>query len=140
MAVTFKGAPALQALQAAPGRITLVNATAPDDELVVVSAMLMRHLDDGTALPEAAFGLQLEAGNNMAIDPVPTMERVPAGVEALLTLHIGTETLELYLSCETAAGSSGRFELGLRRHDGEVDGEETLLPGHGDFAAWARSS
>jgi hypothetical protein len=140
MAVTFKGAPALQALQAAPGRITLVNATEPDDELIIVSAVLMRHLDDGTARPEAAFGLDLEGGNNMAIDTVPTMERAPAGVEALLTLRIGAESLELYLTCEAAAGGSGRFELGLRRHDGEVDGDETLLPGHGDFAAWARRS
>ena len=140
MAVTFKGAPAVQALQAALGRITLVNATAPDDELVVVSAMLIRHLGDGTALPEAAFGLELEADNNMAIDPVPTMERVPAGVEALLTLRIGTESMDLYLSCEAAVGSSGRFELGLRRHDGEIDGNETLLPGHEHFVAWARGS
>jgi hypothetical protein len=148
MVVNFKGPEALQALLSARGRVTVVNATGDEDGVRIVAAMLMRHLPDGQALADAAFGLEVDAGMNVPLDPMPSLEQAPAGVEVLLRMQFAasddvdgsrTEFVDLYLRSEAESTAVNRFEFGLRRHDGEIEDDEILLPDHADFAAWSRA-
>lgn len=151
MATTPLGPSALAELLGDQARVRVRNATAADDLASVVAVALARHAADGSVRSDAEFGLDLAAGEQAFFEPQPPSADVPALVELLLRVRLDAGSaaspdgeaalLDLYLQAEPAgAGAAARgFDCGIRRHDGEIEADEQLVPGFADLAAFARA-
>lgn len=151
MATTPLGADGLAALLGDRARVRLRNATAADDGAAVIAVALARHAADGSVARDAEFGLDLAAGEEAFFEPQPPSAEVPVLLELLLRVRIDAGSaatddgepglLDLYLKAEPApAGEPARgFDCGIRRHDGEIEADEQMLPGCPALAAFARA-
>ncbi|MES2714745.1 MAG: hypothetical protein V4795_03235 [Pseudomonadota bacterium] len=151
MATTPLGPAGLAALLGDQARVRVRNATAPDDLATIVAVALARHADDGSTRTDAEFGLELAAGEEAFFEPQPASAEVPALLEVLLRLRIAAGSaasadgelvfVDLYLQTGPADATEPArgFDCGVRRHDGEIEADEQLLPGLADLSAFARA-
>lgn len=151
MATNPLGPAGLAALLGDAARVRVRNATADDDLAVIVAVALARHGADDSVRSDTEFGLELAAGEQAFFEPQPPTDQAPALLEVLLRLRIDgdgaasadgqTHFVDLYLRSGPApAGGAPRgFDCGIRRHDGEIEADEQLVPGFADFAAFARA-
>jgi len=151
MATTPLGPDGLAELLGDQARVRVRNASAPEDLAAIVAVALARHAADGRVGTDVEFGLELSAGEEAFFEPQPPSPEVPALVEVVLRVRIDaasgaspdgqTAFVDLYLTAEpAAAGEAARgFECGIRRHDGEIDVDESLVPGFPNLATFARA-
>lgn len=151
MATTPLGPAGLAALLGDAARVRVRNATADDDGTVIVAVALARHAADDSVRADTEFGLELAAGEQAFFEPQPPTTDVPALLEVLLRLRIDgdgaasvdgqTRFIDLYLQTGPAPATDTPrgFDCGIRRHDGEIEADEQLVPGFADFAAFARA-
>lgn len=151
MATTPLGPDGLAELLGDQARVRVRNASAADDLASIVAVALARHAVDGSVRPDVEFGIELAAGEEAFFEPQPPAAEVPALVELLLRVRIDAGSpasadgegalIDLYLKAEPAdAGEAARgFDCGIRRHDGEIEADEQLLPGFVGLAAFARA-
>lgn len=151
MATTPLGFAGLAELLGDQARVRVRNATTPDDLASVVAVALARHAGDGSVRSDVEFGLDLAAGEEAFFEPQPPSAEVPALLELLLRVRIDAGSpastdgeaalIDLYLKAEPAGpGAAARgFDCGIRRHDGEIEADEQLLPGFAELAAFARA-
>lgn len=149
MAITPLGPTGLGDLLGDQARVRVRNATAADDLVSVIAVALARHAGDGSVLTDTEFGLELAAGEQAFFEPQPPSAAAPALVELLLRVRIDAGSpasadgaaalVDLYLKAEPAGAAARGFDCGIRRHDGEIEPDEQLVPGFADFAAFARA-
>lgn len=151
MASTPLGETALASLLGDQARVRVRNATAPEDATVIVAVALARHDGGGNVGADAEFGLELAAGEEALFDPLPPSVIGPDLIEVLLRVRVdagspadtegGGAVFDIYLQAGAAgAGLPARgFDVGLRRHDGELEPDEQLVPRFPDFASFARA-
>lgn len=141
MAITLLGANALRGLLAGRGSVRVANRTAAEDQLDIVAAAVVRHRSSGVPRPDATFTLDLQAEESIDLDEVPPSSDGPEAIEVLLRLRIGEQgTTDAYATVKRAATSAtARFEVGVRRHDGEIGDGEDPVPGFAEFAVYALS-
>jgi hypothetical protein len=151
MATTPIGPDALAALLGDQARVRVRNATEPDDLAAIVAVVLARHSADGSVHTDAEFGLELAAGELAFFEPQPPSADEPALVETMLRLRVDagsaasadgeTAFVDLYMKAEPAGGGEPArgFDCGIRRHQGEIEADEQLVPGFADLAAFLRA-
>ena len=151
MATTPLGPDGLAELLGDQARVRVRNATDTDDLASIVAVALARHAGDGSVRSDVEFGLDLASGEEAFFEPQPPSDQVPALVELLLRVRIDPGSpastdgegaiVDLYLKAEPAgAGEAARgFDCGIRRHDGEIEADEQLVPGFAGLAAFARA-
>ncbi len=151
MATTPLGPDALAGLLGDQARVRVRNATEVDDLAAVVAVALARHAGDGSVRRDAEFGLELVAGEEAFFEPQPPSADEPALLEVLLRVRIDADSaaspngetafVDVYLKAEPAGGGEPPrgFDCGIRRHDGEIEADEQLIPGYADLAAFARA-
>lgn len=151
MATTPLGSDALAALLGDQARVRVRNASADDDGAAIVAVALARHAADGSVRTDTEFGLELAAGETAFFEPQPPTTDVPSLLEVLLRLRIDgdgaasasgeTAFVDVYLRADPAPAPAAPrgFDCGIRRHDGEIEADELLVPGCADLAAFARA-
>lgn len=145
------GSDALAALLGDQARVRVRNATADDDGAAIVAVALARHGGDGSVHTDTEFGLELAAGETAFFEPRPPTSDAPALLELLLRVRVDgdgaasatgeTTFIDLYLKALAAPAPDAPrgFDCGIRRHDGEIEADEQLVPGFADFAVFARA-
>lgn len=151
MATTPLGPEGLAELLGDQARVRVLNASATDDLVSIVAVALARHAADGRVGTDAEFGLELSAGEEAFFEPQPPSPAVPALVEVMLRVRVDAGSaaspdgevafVDLYLQAEPAdaAEPARGFECGVRRHAGEIEADESLVPGYPNLAAFARA-
>ena len=151
MATTHLGADGLAALLGDQARVRVRNASAADDVAFITAVALARHAADGSVVSDTEFGLDLAAGEQAFFEPQPPTAQAPALLELLMRVRIEAGSaasadgqpalVDLYVAAEgPAAGEAARgFDCGIRRHDGQIDADELLVPGFVDLVAFARA-
>jgi hypothetical protein len=151
MAITPLGAAALADLLGDQARVRVRNASDPEDGAAVVAVVLARHAADGSVERDVEFGLDLVAGEEAHFDPRPPSSTMPMLIELLLRVRIDAGSpasadgdaglVDVYLTAESDPGAAAErgFDCGIRRHDGEIEPDEQLVPGFAQLAAFARA-
>jgi hypothetical protein len=140
MAVTLFGADATGILLSGKGRVTLINRTVTDSELVIVAAAVVRHRDGEDPCTDAAYALEIGSGQSVEIEASPPLSEPPDATEVVLRLRIAdTATTDAYaVAHRDSADLGGRFEFGVRDNDGVLVDGESLVTGFPEFAIYAR--
>jgi len=140
MPITLLGADALRGLLAGRGNVRVVNRTSGDDEVDILAAAVVRHRPT-SAVADATYHLDLQADESIELEePQPVADK-PERIEVLLRLRVGPleVSIDAYVTAAKAQDDpDAMYEVGVRRHDGEiVDGENTLA-GFAEFAVYGR--
>lgn len=137
MAITLLGAETLRGLLTGRGSVRVANRTAVDDEVVIVAAAVVRHRSSGAPLGDATFALDLRADESIELDEVPPSADGPEAIEVLLRLRIGEQGADAYATARrSTTDPAARFEVGVRRHDGEIGDGEDPVAGFAEFAVY----
>jgi hypothetical protein len=138
MAITLLGAAALRGLLTGRGSVRVANRTAVEDGVVIVAAAVVRHRASGAPLPDATFALDLQADESIELDEVPPSLDGPDAIEVLLRLRIGEQgAVDAYATARrSTTDPAARFEVGIRRHDGEIGDGEDPVAGFAEFAVY----
>jgi len=139
MAVTPLGADATGALLAGLGRVTLVNRTAAESDVVIVAVAIVRHRDGEEPQTDAAYALEIGAEQSVDIEAAPPLAEPPDAIEVVLRLRIGgAATADAYaVAHRENADAAGRVEFGIKDNDDVlVDGEDPVT-GFPEFAIYA---
>ena len=140
MPITLLGADALRGLLAGRGNVRVVNRTSGEDAVEILAAAIVRHRSTG-AVADATYHLDLQADESIELEEMPPSAARPERIEVMLRLRVGPleESVDAYATAARAIDDPDAvFEVGVRRHDGEiVDGENTLA-GFAEFAVYGR--
>lgn len=141
MASSLLGRDALRGFLGGAGSVRVVNRTAPEDAVVIVAAAVARHRAAGAPLADAVFGLDIEADESLELEEVPPASSRPDAVEVLLRLTIGDQQtmVDAYAKAlKSESDPEAAFEVGVRRHDGEIEDGEDPVDGFAEFAVYGR--
>jgi len=142
MAIAFLGADTMRGLLTGRGSVRVVNRTSAEDRLSVVAVAVVRQRAGETPHTDAAFGLDIGAEESVELDEIPPGIEGPEAIEVLLRLRIGDQgTVDAYATAvRSTADPAARFEVGVRRHDGEIGDGEDAVSGFAEFAVYGLPS
>jgi hypothetical protein len=121
------------------GRVTLVNRTGEDEDVVIVAAAIVRHVDGADPHIDTVFALEVAAGQSVEIHAAPPLTEAPDAIEAVLRVRIGDQAIvDAYaIAQRNPADATGAVEFGLKENGGVLNEGESSVADFPEIAIYA---